>query len=62
MSRLIGTLVGSISASWNAISARCSRDSPRLRMPPTHVSRPTSFTASMVRMRPSYLTVVETSS
>ncbi len=53
LSRLIGTLVGSISASSKAISTRCSRDSPRLRMPPTHVSRPASRTASIVRSRPS---------
>ena len=38
LSRLIGTDVGSISASWKAISTRCSGDSPRLRMPPTQVS------------------------
>ena len=31
-------------------------------MPPTHVSSPASLTAWMVRMRPSYLTVVDTSS
>jgi len=42
-----------IMASWNAISTRCSRDSPRLRMPPTQVSRPASRTASIVRSRPS---------
>ncbi len=61
LSRLIGTLVGSIAASSNAISTRCSRVSPKLRMPPTHVSSPAARTASIVRSRPSYRTVVETS-
>ena len=42
LSRLIGTLVGSSAASSKAISTRCSRDSPRLRMPPTQVSSPAS--------------------
>ena len=40
LSMLMGTLVGSMAASSKAISTRCSRDSPRLRMPPTHVSSP----------------------
>ncbi len=62
LSRLIGTLVGFSSASSNAISTRCRRVSPRFRMPPTQVSRPASRTAWIVRTRPSYLTVVETSS
>ena len=53
LSRLMGTLVGSIAASSNAISTRCSRVSPRLRMPPTQVSRPASRTAWIVRRRPS---------
>ena len=53
ISRLIGTLVGSTSASWKAISTRCSGVSPRFRMPPTQVSRPASLTASIVRSRPS---------
>ena len=61
LSRLIGTDVGSIAASSNAISTRCSRVSPRLRMPPTQVSSPASRTASIVRSRPSYWTVEETS-
>ena len=52
-SRLMGTLVGSIAASSKAISTRCSRVSPRLRIPPTHVSKPASRTAWMVRRRPS---------
>ena len=51
--RLIGTEVGFTSDSWNAISTRCSFDSPRLRMPPTQVSSPASRTASIVRSRPS---------
>ena len=45
LSMLIGTLVGSIAASSKAISTRCSRLSPRLRMPPTQVSSPASRTA-----------------
>ena len=53
LSRLIGTEVGLISDSSKAISTRCSRLSPRLRMPPTQVSRPASLTASIVRSRPS---------
>ena len=61
LSKLIGTEVGLIAASSNAISTRCSRDSPRFRMPPTHVSSPASRTASMVRRRPSYWTVEDTS-
>ena len=61
LSRLIGTEVGLISASSKAISTRCSRDSPRLRIPPTQVSSPASLTAWIVRSRPSYWTVVETS-
>ena len=50
---LIRSLVGLIAASSNAISTRCSAVSPRLRMPPTQVSRPESRTASIVRSRPS---------
>ena len=49
----MGTLVGSIPASSKAISTRCSRLSPRFRIPPTQVSRPASRTAAMVRRRPS---------
>ena len=51
--RLIGTEVGSISDSSNAISTRWRGDSPRLRIPPTQVSSPASLTASIVRVRPS---------
>ena len=51
--RLIGTEVGSISASSKAISTRWRGVSPRLRIPPTQVSSPASLTASIVRMRPS---------
>ena len=53
ISRLIGTLVGLIAESSNAISIRCSGVSPRFRMPPTQVSSPASRTASIVRRRPS---------
>src|SRR6185437_4951009 len=53
ISRLIGTLVGLISASSKAISTRCSSVSPRFRIPPTQVSRPASLTARIVRRRPS---------
>ena len=53
ISMLIGTLVGSMRASWKAISTRCSGVSPRLRMPPTQVSSPASSTAEIVRSRPS---------
>ena len=52
-SRLIGTEVGSISDSSNAISTRWRGLSPRLRMPPTQLSSPASFIASIVRSRPS---------
>jgi hypothetical protein len=51
--RLIGTEVGSISDSSNAISTRWRGLSPRLRIPPTQVSSPASRTASIVRIRPS---------
>src|SRR5215208_5750048 len=53
LSRLIGTECGLISESSKAISTRCRGVSPRLRIPPTHVSRPASLTASIVRSLPS---------
>ena len=45
LSRFIGTEVGLISDSSNAISTRWWGVSPRLRMPPTQVSNPASLTA-----------------
>ena len=53
LSRLMGTDVGRIFASSKAISTRWRGLSPRLRIPPTQVSRPASLTASIVRTRPS---------
>ena len=53
LSRLIGTEVGLSSESSKAISTRWRGVSPRLRMPPTQVSRPASLTAWIVRRRPS---------